>query len=103
MASSCSGEKVGIIHCRGATGLRLISTSWPADIRRSTSPPSKRDSSRRLVWSEPQVRPSSQRGALIAANRQIDERRRFTETVLAGVSAGVIGVDGDGHAGNQSG
>lgn len=37
-----------------------------------------------------------QRGALIAANRQIDERRRFTETVLAGVSAGVIGLDGDG-------
>ena len=24
---------------------------------------------------------------------QIDERRRFTETVLAGVSAGVIGLD----------
>jgi two-component system nitrogen regulation sensor histidine kinase NtrY len=38
-----------------------------------------------------------QRGALIAANRQIDERRRFTETVLAGVSAGVIGLDGDGR------
>ena len=37
-----------------------------------------------------------QRGALIEANQQIDERRRFTETVLAGVSAGVIGVDGDG-------
>ncbi len=37
-----------------------------------------------------------QRGALIAANKQIDERRRFTETVLAGVSAGVIGVDADG-------
>jgi two-component system nitrogen regulation sensor histidine kinase NtrY len=38
----------------------------------------------------------AQREALIAANRQIDERRRFTETVLAGVSAGVVGVDGDG-------
>jgi two-component system nitrogen regulation sensor histidine kinase NtrY len=38
----------------------------------------------------------AQREALIAANRQIDERRRFTETVLAGVSAGVIGVDADG-------
>jgi two-component system nitrogen regulation sensor histidine kinase NtrY len=38
----------------------------------------------------------SQRNALIAANRQIDERRRFTETVLAGVSAGVIGLDADG-------
>ncbi len=39
----------------------------------------------------------SQRGALIAANRQIDERRRFTETVLGGVSAGVIGLDADGQ------
>ncbi len=39
----------------------------------------------------------AQRSALIAANRQIDERRRFTETVLAGVSAGVIGLDPDGQ------
>ena len=35
----------------------------------------------------------SQRRELIDANRQLDERRRFTETVLAGVSAGVIGLD----------
>jgi two-component system nitrogen regulation sensor histidine kinase NtrY len=39
----------------------------------------------------------SQRNALVSANRQIDERRRFTETVLAGVSAGVIGLDADGQ------
>jgi two-component system nitrogen regulation sensor histidine kinase NtrY len=39
----------------------------------------------------------AQRNALISANEQIDERRRFTETVLAGVSAGVIGVDADGQ------
>ncbi|MDE2112348.1 MAG: PAS domain-containing sensor histidine kinase [Alphaproteobacteria bacterium] len=39
----------------------------------------------------------AQRSALIAANRQIDERRRFTETVLAGVSAGVIGLDPEGQ------
>jgi two-component system, NtrC family, nitrogen regulation sensor histidine kinase NtrY len=38
----------------------------------------------------------AQRSALIDANLQIDERRRFTETVLAGVSAGVIGLDSDG-------
>lgn len=38
----------------------------------------------------------SQRTELVVANRQIDERRRFTETVLAGVSAGVIGLDADG-------
>jgi two-component system nitrogen regulation sensor histidine kinase NtrY len=36
---------------------------------------------------------AAQQSQLIAANRQLDERRRFTETVLAGVSAGVIGVD----------
>jgi two-component system nitrogen regulation sensor histidine kinase NtrY len=35
----------------------------------------------------------SQRRELIEANQQLDERRRFTETVLAGVSAGVIGTD----------
>ena len=38
----------------------------------------------------------NQRQDLIAANRQIDERRRFTETVLSGVSAGVIGIANDG-------
>ena len=37
----------------------------------------------------------SQRRELIEANRQLDERRRFTETVLAGVSAGVIGTDAE--------
>jgi two-component system nitrogen regulation sensor histidine kinase NtrY len=38
-----------------------------------------------------------QRQELIAANRQQDERRRFTETVLAGVTAGVIGLDAEGR------
>ena len=38
----------------------------------------------------------AQRSALISANRQNDERRRFTEAVLAGVSAGVIGIDSNG-------
>jgi two-component system, NtrC family, nitrogen regulation sensor histidine kinase NtrY len=35
----------------------------------------------------------SQQSELIEANRQLDQRRRFTETVLSGVSAGVIGLD----------
>jgi two-component system nitrogen regulation sensor histidine kinase NtrY len=35
----------------------------------------------------------SQREELLAANDKIDERRRFTEAVLSGVSAGVIGLD----------
>jgi len=39
----------------------------------------------------------TQRSELIHANQQLDERRRFTEAVLAGVSAGVIGLDGSGH------
>lgn len=38
----------------------------------------------------------SQRNELIEANRQLDRRRQLTETVLAGVSSGVIGVDGGG-------
>jgi len=37
-----------------------------------------------------------QRGALIGANSALDERRRFTEAVLSGVTAGVIGVDAKG-------
>src|SRR5438045_6748687 len=39
----------------------------------------------------------SQQRELIEANRQLDERRRFTETVLTGVSAGVIGLDREGR------
>lgn len=39
------------------------------------------------------ARIASQQEGLMAANTELDERRRFTETVLAGVSAGVIGLD----------
>lgn len=39
---------------------------------------------------------SAQREELIGANRQLDTRRRFIETVLAGVSAGIVGVDKSG-------
>ena len=35
----------------------------------------------------------AQRGELIDANRRLDERRRFSEAVLSGVSAGVIALD----------
>ncbi|MBK18919.1 MAG: two-component sensor histidine kinase [Rhodospirillaceae bacterium] len=37
-----------------------------------------------------------QRDHLVEANRQLDDRRHFMETVLAGVSSGVIGLDGNG-------
>jgi len=39
----------------------------------------------------------SQRNELMEANHQLDRRRRFTETVLSGVSAGVIGLDAKGR------
>jgi two-component system nitrogen regulation sensor histidine kinase NtrY len=39
----------------------------------------------------------SQREELIAASNQIDARRRFTEAVLAGISAGVVGIDAQGR------
>jgi len=46
----------------------------------------------------------TQRKGLVDANRELDERRRFTETVLSGVSAGVIGLDREGliHLPNRS-
>ena len=39
----------------------------------------------------------TQRDDLLRARDLIDSRRRFTEAVLAGASAGVIGADHDGH------
>ena len=39
----------------------------------------------------------TQQQALQDANLELDERSRFTEAVLAGVSAGVIGLDADGR------
>ena len=39
----------------------------------------------------------SQQQELQDANLQLDDRRRFTEAVLAGVSAGVIGLDAEGR------
>ena len=38
----------------------------------------------------------SQRNEILQAKDLVDERRRFSEAVLAGVTAGVIGVDCDG-------
>lgn len=39
----------------------------------------------------------TQRDDIVQARDVIDSRRRFTEAVLAGASAGVIGVDGNGN------
>ncbi len=38
-----------------------------------------------------------QRNTLVATNAQLEERRRFIEAVLSGVSAGVIGLDSQGR------
>ncbi|MGH6866692.1 MAG: ATP-binding protein [Methyloceanibacter sp.] len=38
----------------------------------------------------------SQRDELVGANDTLDERNRFMEAVLSGVTAGVVGVDADG-------
>jgi two-component system nitrogen regulation sensor histidine kinase NtrY len=38
----------------------------------------------------------SQREELVESHRQTEVRRRFTEAVLSGVSAGVVGLDSDG-------
>lgn len=47
---------------------------------------------------------AQQRQELMDANRELDERNRFTEAVLSGVSAGVIGLDRHGaiHLPNRS-
>lgn len=38
----------------------------------------------------------NQRDALVGANTTLDERRRFMEAVLSGVTAGVVGLDAEG-------
>ncbi|MEM9781743.1 MAG: PAS domain-containing sensor histidine kinase [Pseudomonadota bacterium] len=40
---------------------------------------------------------SHQRSALVAASHEAERRRRLTEAVLSGVSAGVMALDGDGN------
>jgi two-component system nitrogen regulation sensor histidine kinase NtrY len=39
----------------------------------------------------------SQRDDLVRASEQIDQRRRFTEAVLSGVEAGIVGLDAEGR------
>lgn len=42
------------------------------------------------------VQLQEQRDAVMNANRQLDQRRMFTEAVLAGVTSGILGIDDDG-------
>lgn len=39
----------------------------------------------------------NQRSELVSTNYKLDERRRFTEAVMAGVSSGVVGLDSEGR------
>lgn len=39
----------------------------------------------------------TQRAGIMSANAELDERRRFIEAVLSGVTAGVIGLDAEGR------
>jgi len=39
---------------------------------------------------------AQQQSELLDANAQLDQRRRFTETVLAGATSGIVGVDSQG-------
>jgi two-component system, NtrC family, nitrogen regulation sensor histidine kinase NtrY len=43
------------------------------------------------------VQIGTQRDQILSAKDEMDERRRFTEAVLSGVSAGVMGIDRDGR------
>ncbi|MBT7943224.1 MAG: PAS domain-containing sensor histidine kinase [Alphaproteobacteria bacterium] len=67
------------------------------DVRVDTTDSSDEINTLGLVFNTMTTQLSNSQQGLMDANRQIDERRRFTETVLAGVSAGVIGLDAEGH------
>lgn len=57
--------------------------------------PSRQDELRTLTlaFNRMTTQLAAQRRQLLETNNQLDERRRFIEAVLAGVSAGVIGLD----------
>ena len=73
-------------------------------VRVETTDDSDEISSLSRAFNEMTGQLASQQEGLIEANQQLDERRKFTETVLAGVSAGVIALDATGnvHLQNRS-
>ncbi|PPR74735.1 MAG: Sensor protein kinase WalK [Alphaproteobacteria bacterium MarineAlpha3_Bin4] len=66
------------------------------EVRVETTEAADEISSLSRAFNEMTRRLARQQQGLIDANRELDERRRFTETVLAGVSAGVVGLDSRG-------
>ncbi|MEO0730024.1 MAG: PAS domain-containing sensor histidine kinase [Pseudomonadota bacterium] len=71
---------------RGNLAVRLPERRGEGDLRRLSE-----------TFNEMTSEVTSQRNKLIDANAQLLERRRFTEAVLSGVSAGVIGLDAAGN------
>jgi len=49
-----------------------------------------------LTFNQMTTQLASQRSELVLTNTQLDERRRFSEAVMAGVSSGVIGINPEG-------
>ena len=75
---------------------RVASGDWNAKVaeRRRSAPDELTRLSRAFNRMTAQL--ESQRLELATSNRQLDARRIFTEAVLSGVSAGVIGIDAEG-------
>lgn len=75
---------------------RVARGDWSAKVteRRKSSPDELARLSRAFNRMTGQL--ESQQQELLTANRQLDTRRLFTEAVLSGVSAGVIGTDSGG-------
>ena len=70
---------------RGNLAIALPERRGEGDLRRLS-----------MTFNKMTVDLKSQRDSLVAVNDQLNERRSFMEAVLSGVSAGVIGLDGDG-------
>lgn len=79
--------------CRGNLSVRIAEENETEELASLTS-----------AFNRMTAQLESQRDELMVANEQLDGRRQFTEAVLAGVSAGVIGLDAKGniHLPNQS-
>jgi two-component system nitrogen regulation sensor histidine kinase NtrY len=79
--------------CRGNLSVRIADKDQTEELSSLTS-----------AFNRMTTQLESQRDALMVANEQLDTRRKFTEAVLAGVSAWVIGLDEKGriHLPNQS-
>jgi two-component system, NtrC family, nitrogen regulation sensor histidine kinase NtrY len=76
-----------------AAAERVRSGDLTARVPESASEPEDELASLARAFNRMTSQIENQRAALVEANRQLDLRRRFTEAVLAGVSAGVLGLD----------